>query len=371
MFTIAPGTTTSIADAVPRAPFYHQVGGFLRDLFKLEFQVLRVSTEAEQVTPVLLLPGAPGRVLVDTTNPGGVDRLGYGRYAARFTVDPLWSTGRYVVRWFWSSTSTSTEQTIDTPFDVVAGVPAPSTSAPLYALPSDLRAEGVTVGMASDVRLYQSILLASKQFEQFTRQFFEPRYLTLALDGNGSVAVLLDQPIIALDELFFASITLFLSELPIDATAYRVYNRHLAGLMTPDDRLNPRLELYGIEDYVATWALQGARFPRGKQNVSVKGVFGFTDPDGSPFGSTPSLVNHAVKLLTLRVMRKMTSAARGAAFLAPFVTDEKTRDQSVSFARFGGGGSSGLGSSIGAFTGDPEIDGIIVQFQRPLTLGAI
>ncbi len=249
---------------------------------------------------------------------------------------------------------------------MVGAPPAPSTRAPLYALPSDLRAEGLTTSMASDVRLYTSLLLASKQFEQFTGRFFEPRYLTLTLDGNGSVAVLLDQPIVALDELLFASITLFLSELPIDATAYRVYNRHLAGLVTPDDRLNPRLELYGIEDYVATFALQGARFPRGKQNVQVKGVFGYTDPDGTPFGSTPTLVNHAVKLLALRLSRKLVSAGRSQGFTAHLITEEHTRDQGVSFTR-----PPTLGSALGSFTGDPEIDGLICMFQRPLTLGAV
>lgn len=364
MFVAAPGRSTSIADAAPLAPFFHQVGGFLRDVYSLEFQIFRVASSSEQLAPVLVFPNA-GHSVVDVANPGGVDRLGPGRYAARFTVGAQWTAGRYILRWYWRSTSTSPVTSVDQPFDVMAGAPpAPSIQAPIYALPSDMRAEGVTPAMAGDVRLYQSLVLASKQFEQFTRQFFEPRYLSLTLDGNGSVAVLLDQPIVALDQLLFASITLFLSELPIDATAYRVYNRHLSGLMTPDDRLNPKLELYGIEDYVATFALQGARFPRGKQNVNVKGVFGFTDPDGTPFGMTPYLVTHAVKLLAYRLMRKFTNPGRAAPFQAPFITEEHTRDQGVTFTR-----PLGLGSALGAFTGDPEIDTIIASFQRPLTLG--
>lgn len=363
MFIAAPGTSTSIADAAPLAPFWHQVGGFLRDLYSLEFAIYRASTEAEQNTPVQVFP-VSGRETVDTANPGGVDRLGYGRYAARFTVDAAWTPGRYVLRWFWRSTAGDVEHTSDMPFDVMS-VPSPVPFGALYALPSDMRAEGVVPALATDVRLVQCLSLASRQFEIFTRRLFAPRYLSLTLDGNGSVAVLLDLPIVALDELLFASITLFLSELPIDATAYRVYNRHLSGLTSPDDRQNPRLELYGIEDYVATFALQGARFPRGKQNVQVKGVFGYTDPDGTPFGSTPMLVQQAVKLLAYRSLRKFTNAQRAALLTAPFVSEEHTREQGVSFSR-----PTGLSSATGAYTGDPEIDTIVTMYRKPPMLGA-
>ena len=44
----------------------------------------------------------------------------------------------------------------------------------------------------------------------------------------------------------------------------------------------------------------GLRFPRGHANIVVDGIWGFTEADGSPQGSTPLAVHRAAMLLVLR-----------------------------------------------------------------------
>jgi hypothetical protein len=363
------GRSETVNGGNPRLLFFHQTSGVVSDLFSLSFQIFDVSTEAKQAAPLQVWPVAAGTkavVAVGTDAPAGA-RVETGVYAPTWAVGAGEAVGAHLVRWFWKSLSSSVALTADQPFDVSA-LPVRFPGA-LYCLPSDMRAEGVlaTGGAAvSDQRLQLGIYLASQFIERITGRYFEPRALSLTLDGRGSKSVLLRDPIIGLASIEFASSLSMLENLDPNANNYKVYNRHLRGLLNPDDRLNPRVELFGLEDYPLSMTLETLRFPRGTQNVRLHGVFGYTEADGTPFGGTPILLRHVAKMLTLRHLPKLTDGdGRRAARDDWRVTEEKTREQSISYALF-----VSKGSSVGAITGDPEIDSILLLHMRPLNLGS-
>lgn len=239
----------------------------------------------------------------------------------------------------------------------------------MYASIADFRAEGVTPAAASDARLEALIGLASEYIERVTGRFFDARELTLTLDGTGGRSLLLGHPIVRVSEVFIELSVFSPGDVAVDTALYRVYNRHLTqGLLLPDDRDNPKLEfihssdLLGIRIERPVLSLSSLIWPRGQQNVIVRGVFGFTERDGSPTGRTPRLIQHLTMLLVVRELAPLTDvAARDEAMKRWRITSERTRDQSYTLEAL---------RLTGAFTGDPTIDGILVSFVRPPDLGA-
>jgi len=228
----------------------------------------------------------------------------------------------------------------------------------MYVSISDVRDEGVTVDNASDERIEAIIQLAERYIERVTGRFFEPRPQSLAVDGAGGRVLRLGHPIIRIDVVAVDAAAA--SPVPIDPSSYRVYNRHLTqGLLVPDDRDDPRIELAQGGDVGAGFE---ARWPRGVQNVRVAGVFGYTDPDGSPTGETPLLIQYVTKLLVLRELPLMTDLdGREDAQRRWRLTSERTRDQAYTL---------GALVPLGVFTGDPAIDTILAAYSRPADLGA-
>ena len=104
-------------------------------------------------------------------------------------------------------------------------------------------------------------------------------------------------------------------------------------------------------------------FPQAAQNVRVQGLFGYTDPDGSPLGGTPAGIRKALMLLVQRNLPSLACETEGFdARFANRVISMETRDQKIAFA------SKGLGE--GGYTGDIEIDGLLSLYARPLRLYA-
>ncbi len=102
-------------------------------------------------------------------------------------------------------------------------------------------------------------------------------------------------------------------------------------------------------------------FPAGVQNVTVRGVWGYTDFDGSPLGKTPDLIAHASKLLTMRELPGMANIAeRDDARNRHRITSERTRDQSYTRSA----------DPETPFTGDRAIDDILLLYRAPLRLGS-
>lgn len=376
MRILKPGQVTNATN--PGLVFYHQVQGALVDPFSLGFAIYDISTEEKQLAPVQVYPDPDDADMIELdTSENSADRISKGVFSASFTMPDLAteltpgvSYGQHEVRWYWRANSSDTEREAAQTFDVLDI--APPNNRPVYVLPSYMREQGVPTSgplAVSNVRLLNAITKASEYIEMVTNRFFEPRSMAMKVDGRGSNAQLISVPIVGIDEIQYAASRIALSDILQDVTSYRVYNRHLSGLVEPDDRHDPKIELYGLRD-VPLYIDLDIVFPRGRQNVSITGVFGYTDPDGTPFGCTPTLLQECAARLTLRNLVKLTDVGGQHDLLfATRITSERTRDQAVSYATPSGGGDS-AGAAMGAFTGDPRIDHLLNFFSAPPFLGS-
>ncbi len=210
----------------------------------------------------------------------------------------------------------------------------------MYASVADLRAEGVTPAVASDARLEALLTEASAFIEQVTGWFFEPRALTLRLDGRDTPSIEPPVPVLRLDALLVDDATLSL-----DADDLLVVGAPVApGFDAPRFTLR-----------------RGRVFARGAGNVEAVGIWGYTEPDGTPFGRTPLAIRRVAMQLAVRMLTKVGDAD-GASTAAWRLIEERTRDQSYRLA-------APLGLGV-VFTGDPEIDQVVARYRRPPGLGA-
>ncbi len=243
-----------------------------------------------------------------------------------------------------------------------------------YATVAELRDEGLTIEQVPDDRLTRLLTLATAFVDRVTGRFFEPRDLVLTLDGRGGRAIQLNHPIISVNSVKIDVGPLSPGYVEVDESLFKVYNRHLSqGLLSPDDRENPKIEFYHGQDLMGISArtpisgitLTNLIFPKGQQNITIDGRFGYTDPDGSADGITPLMINHVTKLLVMRETAPLADCdSREDAQKRWRIKSEKTRDQSYTLQDL----SSGIQGNI---TGDPEIDLILVQFMRPADYGAV
>jgi hypothetical protein len=210
----------------------------------------------------------------------------------------------------------------------------------MYATVADLRAEGVTEAMAPDARLASLIEEAGSTIDRITGWFFEPRAQTFTLDGRGHPTIEPPVPPIRLDRLAVGDMDLSLS--PDDLV--------VVGAPVNPGFDSPRLTLRGC-----------STFPRGKGNITAEGLWGFTEPDGTPEGRTPLEIRRACMLLVLRILHPLAGESSTDARNRWRILEERTRDQSYRL--------DGV-KDTGPFTGDPEVDGILLRYRRPGGLGA-
>ena len=369
MPVIARGQSSDVS--TPVLELFTPVRGLLTDAAQVEFQIFDLSDDAKREAPVQVFPETAGTrapasaAELSPTTSG----LATGHVVARWTPAASESLGLHEVRWFVRHAAAAAEQAVTGEFDVLSEGAGSHRS--VYALVSDLRAEGVSVADATDGRLARLLRLAAQYVDRVTGRFFEARAMTMTLDGSGGRAQLLGHPIIAIrDVKLTLALPAALGELSVEPSYFRVYNRHLTqGLLEPDDRENPRLEffhesdLFGIQSSpAASLGLGSLVWLRGPQNVVVDGLFGFTDPDGSAVGRTPELIRHVTKLLVLREIPAMTDVSRREERQRRWrVVSERTRDQSYDLEPL---------RQTGLFTGDKAIDDVLLSFQRPPQLGA-
>jgi hypothetical protein len=211
----------------------------------------------------------------------------------------------------------------------------------VYASLADARAEGVTEAQASDERLLALLEEATLLIDRATGWFFEPRDLTLRLDGRGTPSIEPPVPPIQLDRLELDG-----SELSLDWDDLVV-----VGAPVPPRFEGPRLTLR-----------HGRRFTRGDGNVVLEGRFGYTEPDGTSEGRTPPAIRRACLLLVLRNLALLTDEAAIEARTRWRIVEEQTRDQRYRL------GPASESSSL--LTGDPDIDALLAPYRRPMGLGA-
>ena len=327
-------------------------------MFLVEFQIFYIGggLPGTQVFPLSGwedVTAAPGRFAAgsyyayDNTNSQG------------WTPDVSADLGSYRIYWRWKYLSTSSYQTDSEDFTVeVESVGSPGTET-MYCSVQDMRDEGVPdsgYGAVTDDRLTTLIQRASRLIDMYTGRWFEPRTKTFTIDGKGTVSLLLEQPIISITSVM-------LDDVEMSADDYTVYNRHITqNLQNPDDRENPKIEVVQPLEDESLFKMGLTWFPKGQQNISITGVFGYTDYDGSDEGATPLPIVEATKLIVLRELPTKYGADPSSDTNTWWrVVRQQTRDQAIHYAD-----PSRLGhQGVGVFTGDPRIDTILRRYARP------
>lgn len=303
---------------------------------------------------------------VEITGPGTRVALVAGQGLYEY-LDPTGSTDSWYA-WAYFNSATLAEGSRS---EAIQG----EDSGGLYASVQDLRDEGVTETMLSDDRALAKLMTWSQAIELWTGQWFEPRERVYTLDGDGGTVQRVGHPIIQVDgvELITGRGVSGWSVDTYDLEDLIVYNRHLTqGLLRPDDRLRPRLEVADVEGVFT--ALSLANFPRGRANIRIIGWFGWTelqpgDPVGEmavgsqiplSYGSTPRLIQLLTLLLVVRDQAQLADLESREDWTARWrLLEEKTRDQSYKLAPLDGGARG----QAGAWTGDPAIDAIIASYR--------
>lgn len=367
MPSLARGQASSCGN--PILDLFTMVNGAVTDVAVLEFQIWDVTG-----TPTQVYPGS-GRQAVDLDPCPDGERLGLGHYVAEWTPGLAEPLGDHEIRWFFKLTALSPELTFTERFSVVPEVTAGTGTG--YCTVQDLRDEGVPssgFGAKTDAQLLTLIERVSARIDRVTGRFFEPRPMVIRVDGTGRGGLLLGHPIISISQIRLISNYLVDSAVyPIDLGDVRIYNRHLGGLLDPDDRDSPKVEwitfdrrdeeLGSISDIHSLF--HPHRWPEGTQNVEITGVFGYTDPDGSPTGRTPIDIRRAAVLMVLADLDAATSDDRSDRRNAWRLTSLRTRDQSITWAD-----PNKSRSAVPYLTGDPEVDLLLAPYVRPPLLGA-
>jgi hypothetical protein len=343
----------SVSCSNPLLPFFHQELGLLLDLYSLRYEIY--------------VPGKAAAVAsgVVNTDPcaGGGNRVAQGYYIAPISTTSL-DVGAHEILWYYKAAADGAEKKASYMFEVLDQRYFRAGSSYVGYVSSS---EEVFTAYEPYVR-QQVIQRASREVERLTGRFFFPRYLDIKHSVRPeSSMVWLDEPIIGVTSVVVESLGVVSAEVQstdVDLASLKIYNRHLTGLLSPDDRDNPRISFARLGS--ASEYDSPSIFPWGEQNVVITGAFGYTDPDGSPFGVTPASLQEVVRILAYREVMDPTGTDY-TLWHASSVTKARTRDQELQFGTGGGGG--GGAASGGYLTGDPRLDDILVNLMRPTHVG--
>jgi hypothetical protein len=204
----------------------------------------------------------------------------------------------------------------------------------MYCSPEDLRAEGFKEEQFPDDRLIALCEQATQYIDMVTERWFEPRDLTIRIDGNGGTVLPLPHFLIEAESVKCDG---------VPVASYVLYNRS-------EDRDYPKL--YNKKGWT-----------RGALNVEVNGTWGYVDfaSDGT-YSTPPMITRAAMKLISLTGSEALgdteaTAEASKRGRIAKEVTDGHSYELKDTSSSSGGAGS---GTS---FTGDQEIDQILDHFK--------
>jgi len=283
-----------------------------------------------------------------------------GTYSAVWTATDA-TSGLYEIRWFLEMDEGDDVAVFFDQFDVLD---SDFGFDPGYGLVSDLRDEGLTTTQANDRRCLRALERASADIDRYTGRRFLAERKSIRVNGNDGDVLSLGEPVIGLSGITVEGFTRVGSDVEWDVELdwLAVYNRHLRGVLNPDDRENPKIAFRRSEPSVS-----GDLFPRGTANVLLDGVFGYTDPSkGNPQGITPKPIRYCAMLLAMRSVFRVGSDDSEDVRNRHLITSERTADQSYSRAV-----PTNKKTVIGDLTGDPEIDSILEAYSRPFDIGAV
>lgn len=360
----------SSTSANPVLDLFTTVGGVLTDIAVLEFRIFDISSPAKKGSPVQVYPTTPGTwsALDPTQDAPDGHRLGVGHYYAPWTVPLSEEVGDHKIEWRFKQTILSTYELSTEEFYVEEGASPSSTT---YVSIAEIRAEGFDEEYVSDARIEMVSLLVTKYIDKMTGRWFGPRTFDannpMVVDGRGSQILHLDIPIIRLDAISIRSDGFFdATPTTIGMETVRAYNRHISGMVTPDDRENPRITFIPTRLHIGSSATGNfwpapLVFPKGRLNVLLQGVFGYTDPNGTEFGEIPKLIRlAALRLAILDLLQESKLCERlNVRTKFRYITDREG-SQSVTLQALW---------LKGAFTGNSDIDNILMTYKRPPAIG--
>lgn len=229
----------------------------------------------------------------------------------------------------------------------------------LYATVADMRLSGAPVSgspyYATDDRLTEALDIASRTIDRLTGFFFELRTArTYTLDGDGTPLLELPAPCITL-----TSVTM--DGQGVDLVVGNMVNRNRPPEES-DDFWYPRLEWKsGPLRMQRAFGLQRARsfFWKGEQNVVVTGDFGFVvaAPSGSGY-ITPPEIKRACMMLAEIMVHDLAGQNSLQNRLSRYLQSEQMGNYKYDF------GAGGISSGWSTMTGDPDIDAILIRYQR-------
>jgi hypothetical protein len=354
----------------PLLQLFARDGGFLTDIVSGSFRIENIRD-----------PGNDASTLVGNTALTVADKVGTGRYAIPTGATTAWLPGthRVVCSYVMATGGPTYTQVIE--FEVLNPTDWPSSASYVgYLSTRQAVRDGYVDSDDTPETAHRHICDVSRSIENWTKRWFDPRYMQLRVEGAERAMLLLDVPIIAMEDIYSVWQTTSGEDTYLyEQYLYKVFNRHLShGEAGYDDRQNPKLRLTnpsGTSAYVSGFA-----WPYGNQNIRVQGVFGYTDPDQDPhagevlIGHTPTDLARAVGALITRQLEDPTMS-NPLTWSPGSVKTMKTRYQSITFGGSGGGSAGGGGGGGGAFqgnmSGDPMVDSILLKYCRQPAFGAI
>ena len=199
-----------------------------------------------------------------------------------------------------------------------------------------LRERGFLEEDYSDAELRDAESFAWEIINLFTNRQYENQNLTMLLDGMGTKTLLLDMAIseiTSVEEDSLGTLT--------ENTDFVVYNRNV-----PDDRVNPKLVL-----------LNNKLWPRGNQNVTVVGRFGYTDPKSSDGHPPLPLIEVAMRFISFTFENLLEEGERDVNIVSSKRGVQKEVTDRWSYDRYDR-------KQVYSFLDDAFVNGILLMYRK-------
>jgi len=340
------------------------VNGVLTDAYEVGFRILDITGG---LPGTQIFPTTPGDYENVSSLPGKFSVGSYYAYdngnAQGWTPGLAEPIGTHRIEWRWKISASAPYQADSEDFEVLAA--SAGSSADTYCSVQDIRDEGITSAMADDAKVLAYIEAWQAFIERACRQWFNARQVVFSVDGNDSDTLFFSVPIIQIDYLKINGNTV-----ELDEDLFKVYS----GRDFPDSRGNPHISLVGPDYYrdIYTAPLIDGRmkFRKGRQNQEIKGIFGYTEADGS----TPKLIKRALMLLVVEKLTNpmypdpaspITPSPSGAGS----VLEEWTDGHKIKYGTRGGEVSERK-PGLSGITTNVEILDILKLYKGPIGIGA-